>query len=379
MSPVTQYVFDGRKWQNEVTSTRQTATAVAAGAVARKTGATYVRYEDVYVAGDTLQKTINRVTGNKVLTFPEGVFMIPASFSNGYLDGVRLGHKDWGPGCRGLSGSGRGTIFKMLSSTKTAPTSGVNSMMLINAVPRGLDPMISVEFSNFYLQGTNLGHDYNGLRMERCTNSLIENVLVTGIKGSNKVPPGETGSVQMQRCSYVTLNGVELDGRRDGIRVSSSLLMPNSSDHITVNKCYFHHTYTGGGGIAWYNSRDSTVTDTRSEYIGSGTGSKSGYCFNHEQTNRVIYRNPVMICDRKTTGGTLHMSLNADAARGGVDNVLTVYKPIWDATTVGSGKLVVETWALGGATSQMQRTPPLVFGPNDEITKLPITYLNPYI
>ena len=374
MSPVSQYIFDGTKWQNEVRSTSRSTTRAAA--TGRKTGANYVRYEDVYVAGDDLQKTINRVTGNRVLTFPEGVFLIPNNFPNGYLDGVRIGHRDAGAGCRGLSGSGRKTIFKMVTSKRAAPTSGTNPLMLIDAVPRGADPMISVEFSNFHLQGTNLGHDYNGLRLERCTKSLVENVYITGIKGSNKVPPGETGSVQTQKCSYLTLDNVELDGRLDGVRVAASLFMVNSSDHITVNKCYFHHTYTGGGGIAWFGSSDGTVTDTRSEYIGTGTGNRSGYCFNHEQTTRIVYNRPTMICDRNTTGGTLHMSLNADTGRGGVDCAITVHDPKWDATSVGGGKFVVETWSLAGAGSQAQRTAPKVY--NAAGGALAYTYLNPY-
>ena len=378
MSPVTQYIFDGTKWQNEVATARRTvaATTTTTATTTRKTGAKYVRYEDVYVSGDSLQKTIDRVTGNRVLTFPEGVFVIPPNFANGYQDGIRLGHAGWGSGCRGISGSGRNTIFKMLSSNRSQVTSGVNTYMLIDAVPRGADPMISVEFSNFRIQGTKLGadHDHNGLRLERCTNSLIENLYITGIRGSNKVPPGETGSISLQHCTNITVNNTEMDGRRDGVRVSSSLLMPNNSSGIHVNDCYFHHTYTGGGGIAWYYTTDGEVNNTRSEYIGSGPGQLQGYSFNHEESTRITYRNPVMVCDRNTVGGTLHMSLNS-VGSGNPDCVLTVYNPKWDATKVGGGKFCVETWTVNG---QVQRTPPKVYGA-DNSTPLPFYYINPYI
>jgi hypothetical protein len=370
MSPVTQYVYDGTKWQNEVSTHRGGAAALRSATV-RKTGAKYVRYEDVYVSGDNLQQTINRVTGNRVLTFPEGTFIIPPNFAYGYHDGIRLGHPRWGAGCRGLSGSGRGTIFKMLSNNQPAWTSGAVPYYLIDAVPG--TPSIQVEFSNFYLQGTDLGIVYQGLRLEMCSQSLIENVYITGITGSDKIPPGETGSISLNRCSYVTINDVECDGRRNGVRVSASLIMPNNSDHITVNRAYLHHTKHGGGGIAWFCTNDSVVNDTRSEYIGSGTGIKSGYCFNHEQSNRLVYNNPTMICDRNTTGGTLHMSLNADSARGGVDNVLTVNNPKWDTTAVGGGKFVVHTWDLGA--NQKQRRAPDVYASGS--TRLPYDFLIP--
>lgn len=83
----------------------------SAAAIARPTGTGYVRYEDLYSSGNDLQTVINKVTGNRVLTFPEGVFTIPSNFRYGYKDGVRLGNRSGGAGCRGLVGSGRNTIF----------------------------------------------------------------------------------------------------------------------------------------------------------------------------------------------------------------------------------------------------------------------------
>ena len=204
-----------------------------------------------------------------------------------------------------------------------------------------------------------MGHEYHGLRLSRA-NGVVDNVFINGITGYPWLPPNETGSINLYQCTSVKITNTEVDGRRAGVRVSASPVMVNNSSGITFQDCYFHHSYTGGGGIAWFESRDSTVTRVRSEYIGSGTGKLSSYCFNHEQSTRITYNSPVMICDRATTGGSLHMSLNSDSARGGTDCVLTVNNPKWDATNVGGGKFVVQTWTIA---TQAQKSSPRVYGP----------------
>jgi hypothetical protein len=347
------------------------ATKSNAAALPRPTGTGYVRYEDLYRAGDDLQAVINKVTGGRVLTFPEGVFTIPSNFRYGYKDGVRLGTKSGGPGCRGLVGSGRNTIFRMASSNQPKWTSGASPYMLIHAVAASTEPVLKVEFRNFQIQGTNLGHEYNGLRLTRA-GGVVDNVYINGITGYDKLPPGETGGIAMDQCSSLRVSNTEVDGRRAGVRVSSSPVMVNNSKGITFQDCYFHHSLTGGGGIAWYRSSDSTVTRVRSEYIGSGTGKLGGYCFNHEYCTRITYNSPVMVCDRKTTGGTLHMSMNANAAGGGTDGVLIVNNPKWDATNVAGGMFVVETWTIA---TQAQKTAPRVYGPTG--ASLPYKWLHP--
>src|SRR4051794_37669503 len=74
----------------------------------RPSGPGYVRYEDLYVGGDTLQQTFNRVTGNDILTFPEGEFIFDDGFTNGYYDCIRVPTT-----CGGIAGSGNGTVFRM--------------------------------------------------------------------------------------------------------------------------------------------------------------------------------------------------------------------------------------------------------------------------
>jgi hypothetical protein len=359
------------------------ATILGSGSgVERKSGAGYVRYEDLYSSNDSdLQVTLNKVQNLDKMTFPEGEFIIPPSFSKGFKDGIRVGNGG-ATNCNGISGSGKNTVFKMLTSTATQPNYAefeANNFFLMQANgenwPGGRRP--GMEFSQFTLEGTQLGadHDHNGLRFDSCLNLLVEDVWVTGIKGSNKIPPGETGSISLFRNTGGTIRRVDLDGRRNGTRVSAALLMPNNGSNLTVEDSYFHHTRYGGGGIAWYVYDGGVVRNCRSHYIGTGSGIFAGYSFNHEQANNIVYYNPDMISDRNTTGGTGHMSINSDSARGGVDNTLTVYNPKWDATGVGGGRFYAEIWNLGA--NQVQRKPPTVYGP-DGVTLLQYFLVDPY-
>ena len=366
------------------------------GGTIRKEGANYVRYEDLYVSGDNLQQTINRVTSNKILTFPEGEFAIPNNFPNGYYDGVRLGSGSWGAACRGLSGSGPNTSFSMATSNlpKWTSTATADPYMLIDAIGPSSSARISVEFSNFSIRGTDLGqgneYPYQGLRLEKCTNSLIENVFISGITGTMNYPPGETGSVNLFDCvgsswdnPAVTINNLEVDGRRGGVKVSSSPVMINACKYMIFNSPYLHHARCGGGGLAWWWCEDGQVNNGRSEHIGSGTGTQTGYCFNHEESTRITYDNPIMVCGRGQPGdspSSLHMSLNSATGTGGPywgdaeapDCILTVNNPTWDATAVGGGQFCVETWNQGAANRQ--HTAAVVTGANG--FPLPYVWIN---
>ncbi len=378
----------------------------------RPAGPEWVRYEDIAASGTDLQQVVNRVTANRKLSLPAGTFIIPPNFANGYMDGIRIAHQDWGAGCRGIGGAGglnkpvqngigsgsqkavgARTILRIESSNRSVINSnGVNTCYSINASPVGENTSVFVEFRNFQLDST-VAHDHGGLRISG-PKFKIENVLITGTKGSDKMPPGETGGISIwkstggqaiTRTDYLNgtadskasgvVRNTEVDGRRGATRVSSSTVMPNSSRGLIFENCYFHHTLTGGGGIAWYYTDDSLCVNTRSEYIGSGPGQLQGYSFNHEQSTRITYINPVMICDRNTVGGTLHMSLNSVGTAGVVpDCVLTVYNPTWDATAIGGGQLCIETWTVSG---QQQRRRPDVYDANGN--PLAFTYINSYI
>lgn len=359
-------------------SSRATASAdlpkTAPSATIRPQGAKYVRYEDVYRSGDDLQRVINRVTGNRVLTFPEGTFIIPPNFSNGYYDGVRLGHRGWGPQCRGLVGSGRNTVFTMRSASVRQWTGGTCPYFLINAESSSRDPMIDVEFRNFQLQGQRFSAnpDYHGLRLSRA-NGVVDGIYINGVKGSNYIPPGETGSIDAYRVTNLRISNVEIDGRlkASGERVAATMLMLNNSSGVTVEDSYLHHNLLANG-VANFFLTDSIFRRVRVEHIVAP--GKHGYCFNHEQCTRIEYVDPVTICDRSSNGGGFHMSMNSDGRRGGTDGSLTIRNPRYDATSVGGGKFVVETWALPSASQRIKTAPKVV---KTDGTPLAYSWLRP--
>lgn len=336
----------------------------------RPTGANYVRYEDLYVSGDSLQMTLNRVTGNRVITFPKGRFVLPADFPSGYLEGVRIGHADWAPGCRGIVGSGRETVFVMESApTRTRLTSGDNSYALINVQPKGTDPRISVEMRNFTIEGTALGAngdlDYNGLRLQNVVNSVVENVYVKGITGSMPIPPGESGAFVTLNCTGITYRRCEVDGRRNGTPVSATGWLMNKSQDITLEDCWGHHNRIAMSGIAWWWCWGTNKV-IRTYATDTCLPNNKGYCFNHEQSTGVEYTDCVMWSDRNRTGSTMHMAVNWDSdspvAPGAPapDAVITVRNPRWDTTGLSDWPLV-ERWTLSPTTRQLQERATIMY------------------
>lgn len=388
----------------------------------------------------TLQVTLNKVPRDpvagptKIVTFPEDIpagtyggtgtrFPLLANFplnvgTNGGGDSLRVGHPTaGGPGVLGLSGTvdratGERTIFYVPSSNRVTPTpaASTNELFCITMDGGSANGRKAFHASRFRLEGRTLGatsatepngHHYGGLRIANATNFLVEDYIGTGITGGGKVPAtGETFTVNCHQVSNGRFIRCEVDGRRNpvagnmpvqgDVRVSAAGFGINNATNITfgtagnpLDACYVHHTKYGGGGIAWYIVDVGEVWYMRSEYIGTGTGALNAYCFNHEQANRVTYHSPVMICNRTAgsggepaTGGTLHMSLNSDSARGGVDNVLTVIDPQWDATNIGGGRFGVEVWDLG--VQQVQRRVPDVWTDETRTVRLPFFLVTPY-
>lgn len=101
-------------------------------------------------------------------------------------------------------------------------------------------------FKSLTIEGTNQGHIYGGLMLDHCNDSLVEDVLVTGIPGNAGSQPGETFGVNGWGGARNVYRRVEVDGRRasDLVVVGASGLTNNSATDSVWEDCYVHdHQY----------------------------------------------------------------------------------------------------------------------------------------
>lgn len=290
---------------------RRAGRAVAGGV--RPSGADYVRYEDIYVSGDTLQQTFNRVTGGKILTFPEGEFVFDQAFTNGYHDCIRIPTT-----CRGIAGSGEGTVFRFPAglASQTKRDIGVNGIGGTNPLYLFfIDNVANAYFGNFKLvSDPDPGLYYNGIGINNGPDSVFENLKLVGASpGFSNYPPGETFGIGINNSNRLMIRDCEVDGRDEtGTRVCASPIgWNNCRDSFMVNG-YYHHARTGM--VTWYKVTNATTTNVRSEYNGSSGGDQSGDAFNHERVSGTIeHNNPTLICNYQSSGNKgLHMSMGSD-------------------------------------------------------------------
>jgi hypothetical protein len=267
-------------------------------AVIRPTGAGYVRYEDLYATGDTLQQVFQKVTGThagKVLTFPAGEF----TWSNfkspiGYHDGIRIPTT-----CRGVAGSGIGqTRFRMIPNSSTegiydSTTSGVNPlwMWFIDNVSNSL-------FQDFTFVGTEQGHHYNGLGIDHGPGAVVQRVKFIGAnRGYANYPPGETFSLGLNHCNNVQVIDVECDNRDEvtGLRKGCSGVGFNNLSSPVVKRVYTHHGLAGMLTF-WNITGGVTTEDIHTWTQGTNGGILSSCGINHENvTGPVRHTRPKLI------------------------------------------------------------------------------------
>lgn len=285
-------------------------TAVASAApIPRPTGTAYVRYEDLYKPGMTLQAVIQKVPSGKILTFPEGEFTFRDFTSPvGWYDGIRITTN-----CRGLVGSGRGTVFKMVANSSTK-RSAVPSQSQGGTNPTTLMRIANVAnpvLMNFSVIGTPQGHYYNGLKITGCSNALVDGLYLRGASPGNTIsPPGETMGLSFSKVTGGTLRNTEIDGRDTaGTRVTSTCLAGLNSTNLVYENVYVHHTYAGS--VSYYESVNVSTTGLRLEYCGTGTGPRSGSTLNHENVSgRIRHTRPTIIADKAGSGQPgLHITL----------------------------------------------------------------------
>lgn len=219
--------YDGSAWKRRGWSDIMPPQTV--GGMTRPTGAGYVRYEDLYQPGDTMQQTLNRLTTKSVITFPEGEFVMTG------LANANAALSDSSPGmtlpkiARGLVGSGpgtmngsTGTVFTLPAgvTTGTQPTTTTPYHQIHSTNPRdtssGNEPM---SFGQFQVKGTPQNASgggellYNGFIVYGPSGDVdVFDVLQYGHFGNNSFPPGETFGVSVHmtgtpwKCTFRRIN-----------------------------------------------------------------------------------------------------------------------------------------------------------------------------
>lgn len=253
----------------------------------RPSGPEYVRWEDLYVTGDTMQDTFNRVTPDaqgqsRIMTLPEGEFVF-SDFTNGFYEGFRLG-KSGAEGCRGIVGSGRGTVIRPKANTASRDKGGkiAGTQFTINSRPGAV-------LGNFAMHGTpQNGLYYGGFTLDKSHDAQVYNLYLRGASpGYTNYPPGETFGMNIYLSDRVEVRDCEIDGRDDaGTRVCSSPIGWNVAKDARVLRTYAHHGRTGM--LTFYKTINVYTEDYHSYSTATGGGNQSGAGINHEEANGVI-------------------------------------------------------------------------------------------
>ena len=109
---------------------------------------------------------------------------------------------------------------------------------------------------DFTLRGTQQGHTYNGLRIERSTNARVAHVRVIAVPGNMDRPPGETFGINDYRTNGSRYEHVEVDGAG----VGAAGFAANGSKNITVCATTSHDNKVSMG-FAFWSVRNITLVD----------------------------------------------------------------------------------------------------------------------
>jgi len=385
MSPVTQYVFDGKKWQNEVTTSR--SSVAVAGASTRPTGPDYIRYEDLYKAGDTLQQTFNRLTVAKIVTMPPGVFDTKVLWGKGpLLSGATppAAYAFRPPKiCRGIIGSGRGslgstsgTVIRLTPNTCRSESEGGSWFQ------GGGSGSGSFILKNIHIEGTDQGKQtksdgrpgYDGVSPKLFTNCflnnfggplVVEDVLTTGWYGNNGAPPGETFGLQVYNCHNHIMRRVEADGRREpgGLAFGAVGLTAGNCVGAKWSNCYSHHSNAKTYAMVFFQSFDCKTWDCRLGDSGDGDGfgqfGYNGGGFNQERVSGAEHYNMKIYMNRKAGDKGVHFNHSSDAwsatflgvtrscNKGTTKIIDATWNNIWSKP---ENQLYVSTWIPYGGT-----------------------------
>jgi hypothetical protein len=396
MSPVMQYVFDGKKWQNEVTTERSSVAAAAASTL--PTGPGYVRYEDLYRPGDTLQQTFNRLTVAAIITMPPGVFETKVQWgkaplvsgsvpSDAALRLPKICRGIWGSG-KGALGSTAGTVIRVTPNTCRSKSeggswfqgggSGSGSFTLKNVHFEGTDQgRQTVKESRPGLDGTSPKLFTNVFLYNYGGAVLVEDVLVTGWYGNNGAPPGETFGLQIYGCHNHVMRRVEADGRREpgGLAYGAVGLTSGSCVGSVWYDCWSHHSNAKTYAMVFFQNFNCKTYNCRlgSESDGADGYGEFGYNgggFNQERVAGAEHHNMKIYMNRKVGDKGVHFNHSSDSwgatyqgvARNCVNGTTKIIDATWNSIWGKTGNpMFVSTWIpYGGNANEINISPEVI-------------------
>jgi hypothetical protein len=252
----------------------------------------WVRWETIAQPGQDLNTVLaNPALTGKILKLPAGVFEI--SDFRDVSAAMRVPKT-----VKGLIGSGKDTIIRLkpFSSTfawsvPTQAQGGTNQLHIIR-MNNGVEPQV---FSDVWIQGTEQGHNYNGMMIGQAKpGTVIERVLVTGIPGNDGTPPGETHGIGWWQSPGGVTRDIEVDGYRwigdtfkdrvKGAKVGAAPIGWNSSDNAKAYNVYTHDSLRSMP--TFWQSNNAETWNLQS--INNDAG------INHEESFGIVHHQPVI-------------------------------------------------------------------------------------
>ena len=348
---------------------------------ARPSGDGYVRYEDLYRSGDTLNDAIWRLPASTpaIITFPQGRFEFADFTNNSKMYYAGIGLPKW---CRGIVGSGKGalgaevgTIFSMKERSSTT-ASAVPPQDNVTPIPQYMmkasSPLHPMQFSDFHLEGTEQGHIFGGLQVFNAKpGTRFTDILVTGWAGDNGAPPGETFGLTSGGQRDIRFLRCEADGRREvgGQAFGAAGMTLQGTAQSEMRDCVSH--YVRASPAVFYLAFDSRmvgcVFDASTVPATEGVGNGSAPAVNLERSGDISIIDCTLLGRLSTNGqGGVNISHSNDSATrviegesySAVDGLLTVRNPTFNALW-GNGMLYIQSFTPYGS-GDTQTTPPRV-------------------
>jgi hypothetical protein len=195
----------------------------------------------VAIRTEPAARLLEQAVPGEELALPAGVFTF--SDFRPVPEEQRLG-MDVPSRVSGIIGAGtRATAFRMVPRSSTAagaiPTEFPQSNRLSLMRVTGPSPRLS----GFSLLGSEQGHPYNGLLVERTTGARITDLCVAGVPGADHQPPGETFGIADYRTVGSVYRRVQVDGRHVGAAGFGANV---SRDLTVIDSRFFDNRYSAG-------------------------------------------------------------------------------------------------------------------------------------